>query len=157
ALPGGTVTIEGDRIVAVEPHGARSADVDLGNAAVIPGLVDAHTHLDLSGARGLIPPTEPHHFTDWLRGVIRYRRARTAEQVHADIRNGLAESLRFGTTLLGEISADGSSWNPIAESCLRAVVFQELIGLPLIRAAISLLIAKGWIEHRQPTTTCRPG
>ena len=43
-LPGGVVTIEGERIVAVEPHGVRTPDVDLGDAAVIPGLVNAHTH-----------------------------------------------------------------------------------------------------------------
>ena len=58
--------------------------------------MNAHTHLDLSGACGLIPPTDPDHFTDWLRGVIAYRRPRTPEQVQADIRTGLAECLRMG-------------------------------------------------------------
>src|SRR6478752_6099679 len=103
-LERGTVTVAGDRIEAVEPRGVRSANEDLGNAAIIPGLVNAHTHLDLSGARGLIPPTDPDHFTDWLRGVIAYRRTRTPEQVEGDIRAGLAECLRFGTTLVGDIT-----------------------------------------------------
>ena len=66
--------------------GVRTPDEDLGNVAIIPGLVNAHTHLDLSGARGLIPPTTPDTFTDWLRGVIAYRRSRTPEQVEADSR-----------------------------------------------------------------------
>src|SRR5262249_56910157 len=52
-LERGTVTIDGAQIAAVEPHGRRAADVDLGDTAVLPGLVNAHTHLDLSGLRAL--------------------------------------------------------------------------------------------------------
>src|SRR5262245_22676047 len=63
----GTVTIAGEHIAAVEPHGVRAADRDLGNAAILPGLVNAHTHLDLSGARGKCPPTP--EFISWLRQV----------------------------------------------------------------------------------------
>ena len=51
------VAIDGEKIIAVEPHGGRSADLDLGAAAVLPGLVNAHTHLDLTGLRGLAPPS----------------------------------------------------------------------------------------------------
>src|SRR5436305_10703042 len=81
-IPDSIVTIDGDRISAVEPAGSRSVDVDLGDAAVLPGLVNAHTHLDLTGMRGLAPPSPD--FTCWLRQVIAHRRARTAEQVQAD-------------------------------------------------------------------------
>ncbi len=113
-LPNGTVTVRGDVIESVDPHGTRTPDEDCGNAAIVPGLVNAHTHLDLSGARGLVPPTDPDHFTDWLRGVIAYRRTRTPEQVQGDIRAGLAECLRFGTTLIGDIAAEGASWNAVS-------------------------------------------
>lgn len=127
-LERGTITIRDGRIAAVEPRGMRTADEDLGNAAIVPGFVNAHTHLDLSGARGLIAPT-PEHFTDWLRGVIAFRRSRSPADVQADIRAGLAECLRFGTTLLGDISADGCSWDALAAAEVRAVVFREVIGL----------------------------
>ena len=128
-LDRGTITTRGDTIEAVEPRGVRTPDEDLGNVAIIPGLVNAHTHLDLSGARGLIPPTDPDHFTDWLRGVIAYRHTRTPEQVQTDIRAGLAECLRSGTTLIGDIAAEGASWGALAEAKTRAVVYYELIGL----------------------------
>src|SRR5262249_48028413 len=89
-LPGGTVTIAGDRIAAVEPYGSRTADVDFGNAAVLPGLVNAHTHLDLSGLRDLIKPplrsVPSMLITDWLQDVIRHRRSLTPAQTEADIR-----------------------------------------------------------------------
>src|SRR5439155_19461548 len=67
-LERGVVVIAGERIVAVEPAGGRTADRDLGNVAILPGLVNAHTHLDLTGLRGLCPPSSD--FTGWLRQVI---------------------------------------------------------------------------------------
>src|SRR5581483_1165326 len=92
-LERGRVTIAGERITAVEPHGARAADIDFGDAAIVPGFVNAHTHLDLTGARGQAPPTPD--FTAWLRQVIAFRRGRTAEQVQADVRDGIAECVRY--------------------------------------------------------------
>src|SRR5262249_50430499 len=153
-LPNGIVVVIGDRIEAVEPAGARKADIDFGNAAIIPGLVNAHTHLDLSGARGLIPPTDPDHFTDWLRGVITYRRGRTPEQVQADIRAGLAECLRSGTTLIGDISSDGGSWDALAAAATRAVVFRELIGLGHDWQD-RYFDAHAWLSERENSSNCR--
>ena len=156
-LERGTVTVSDGTIVAVEARGTRTPDEDLGNVAIIPGLVNTHTHLDLSGARGLIPPTDPDHFTDWLRGVIAYRRTRTPEQVQADIRDGLAECLRAGTTLVGDIAAEGASWEQLAASSVRALVFRELIGLSLQRAATGMVIATAIAESPSRTPTCRIG
>src|SRR4051794_34697651 len=77
-LERGVVAVADDRIVAVGPRGSRHADEDVGNAALLPGFVNAHTHLDLSGLRGKVPPTS--NFTDWLRAVIGHRLSTTAEQ-----------------------------------------------------------------------------
>ncbi len=132
-----------------------SADLDLGDAAVLPGLVNAHTHLDLSGMRGLAPPTP--HFTEWLRQVIAHRRRRTPEQVQADVRQGLAECTRFGTTLLGDISADGGTWELLTDAPIRAVVFRELLGLPQDRARQTALAALQWAGAHPETPTCRLG
>jgi aminodeoxyfutalosine deaminase len=154
-LERGLVTVAGERIAAVEPRGARKPDLDLGDAAVLPGLVNAHTHLDLTGMRGLAPPSPD--FTGWLRRVIAHRRGRSPEQVWADIAAGLAESQRFGTTLLGDISGDGGSWEALASAPLRAVVFREILGLPEERAAEALGAARHWLEGAATTPTCRPG
>ncbi len=155
-LANGTVTVRGDRIEAVEPRGTRTPDDDLGNVALVPGFVNPHTHLDLSGARGLIPPTDPDHFTDWLRGVIAYRRTRTAEQTQADIRAGLDECLRFGTTLIGDIAAEGASWDALAALPVRAVVFWEVIGLTEARYQSALddcglKAGLSWADDAPPT------
>jgi cytosine/adenosine deaminase-related metal-dependent hydrolase len=154
-LPCGLVTIAGDRIAAVGPHGSRAPDVDLGDVAVLPGLVNAHTHLDLSGMRGLAPPGPD--FTGWLRQVIAHRRGHSPEQVQADVRAGLEESLRFGTTLLGDISGDGGSWGVLAGAPVRAVVFRELLGLSVQRASRAWADLVAWLASHPGTPTCRPG
>jgi cytosine/adenosine deaminase-related metal-dependent hydrolase len=109
----------------------------------------------LSGARGLIPPTDPDHFTDWLKGVIAYRRTRSEEQTLADIEVGLAECLRFGTTLLGDIASEGRSWDALAAAKTRAVVFWELIGLSQERAVAAFQRYERWRATHQDRPSLR--
>jgi cytosine/adenosine deaminase-related metal-dependent hydrolase len=154
-LERGTVTIQGDKIAAVEPGGGRTADVDLGNTAILPGLVNAHTHLDLSGLRGKCPPTGD--FTEWLREVIRHRRSQTPEQAVSDIQIGLLESQVYGTTLLGDISAAGASWPGLVDKPLRAAVFREILGLPADRARQAWMDMLRWSRELSPSTNCRWG
>lgn len=153
-LERGTVTVRGEKIEAVEPRGTRTADVDCGNAAILPGLVNAHTHLDLSGARGQLPPTPD--FTGWLRRVIAYRRQCSPEKVGSDIRGGIAECLHFGTTLVGDISGDGSSWSSLVAAPLRAVVYREWIGLRQTALADAMSPYE-WAHNSPPGDTCVPG
>src|SRR5262249_27870917 len=96
-------------------------------------------------------------FTNWLRAVIARRRAHTPEQVEADVRAGLAESLRRGVALIGDISALGSSWDVLAAGPGRAVVFYELLGLTAERADQSLVAARAWLGAHPATPGCRPG
>ena len=154
-IPDGTMTIQNDRIVAVEAKGQRQADKDLGNVAILPGLVNAHTHLDLSGLRGLTPPTAD--FTTWLRQVVNHRRTMSPDQVQLAIQTGLAESLRFGTTLLGDISGQGQSWQTLVQAPLRAVVFHEVLGLPADRASRAWEGVLEWLRTCSNTETCRQG
>jgi cytosine/adenosine deaminase-related metal-dependent hydrolase len=154
-LARGTVTIQGDQITAVDRHGMRTADTDFGNAAILPGFVNAHTHLDLSDALGQCPPTPD--FTAWLRSVIAHRRRQTPADVANAIDVGLSQCLRYGTTLVGDISAAGLSWRQLAEAPLRAVVFLELLGLTQERAEHAFSSAQQWLADGPQTPTCRPG
>jgi cytosine/adenosine deaminase-related metal-dependent hydrolase len=151
----GVVTVRGEQILTVEPHETRTADIDLGNAAILPGLVNAHTHLDLTGLRGKCPPSPD--FTGWLRRVIAHRRTTTPEQTQADIRAGIEECLRYGTTLVGDIASGGASWDALAESPMLAVVYYELVGLPMGRAVQAWKALQHWQCGHPPTPTCRPG
>ena len=127
--------------------------VDLGNAAILPGLVNAHTHLEFSdlpaplGQAGM-------RFPDWIRAVVRYRRGRTQPQMQAAIRKGFDEACRAGTTALGEIATPGCPVDLICDEAVRAnrpgtTVFLELLGLSAERAAANAVAAE---EHLK-----RPG
>ena len=59
-IAGGTVAVHGGRIVRVGPRERGEAAVDLGNVAILPGLVNAHTHLEFSQlTQPLVQPPRP--------------------------------------------------------------------------------------------------
>ena len=81
--------------------------IDLGDAIVLPGLVNAHTHLEFSDLTAPLPAGT--NLTDWIAEVVRLRRARVpgaAEQTRllAALSAGLQESAAAGVTALGEIA-----------------------------------------------------
>ena len=133
----GTITFESDTLVSVNQPSIRSVDKDLGQVAIIPGLVNAHTHLDLSSATHLRQEIEPGKPTDWLRQVIAHRRSQTPEQIAAAIAEGIIQLQRSGTTLVGDICVAGTSEKQLATVPLRSIVYHELIGLdaPRLRQA----------------------
>src|SRR5690348_3756037 len=69
-IPDGAVLIVGNRIAAVgrwrdrSPR-SRGRALDLGDVALLPGLVNAHCHMDYTGMAGQFPP--PRLFTDWIK------------------------------------------------------------------------------------------
>jgi cytosine/adenosine deaminase-related metal-dependent hydrolase len=154
-LKSGVVVITGDRIAGVRSRDQRPADFDFGNAAIVPGFVNAHTHLDLSGARGIARPSAD--FIEWLQQVIAYRAGRSRADVEQDIRAGIAESLRFGTTLIGDIAHEGLSTDALLAAPLRSVVFRELIGLTFERVAKTWEGFRWWREAFPESETCKPG
>jgi len=143
-LPGGTLTVDGERIAAVEPHGQRTPDLDLGSVAVLPGFVNAHTHLDLTGMRGRCPPTP--NFTDWLRGVVRHRRARVPDLPAWNVFDGVTQAVRTGTTLLGDIVGADAANGYRPPECCRVVAFRELLGLPFERIQPSWEAGVRWVK-----------
>lgn len=158
-LRDGVLTVAAGRIASVVPYQGQPVDVDHGAAAIVPGLVNAHAHLDLGALRGqLLPPTR---FTDWLREVIAFRRATSPEATDAAIVAGRGECLRTGTTLIGDIAAGGRSAVHLQNGPLRSVVFYELIGLGRERAEQTWAAARQWLADsvfgESVATTVRKG
>lgn len=149
----GRLTIDGDNIVSIRPDGPYQ--LDLGNVAILPGFVNAHTHLDLTAMRGKCPPTPD--FVGWLRGVIAHRRAQTPEQIQHDIAQGIAECQRFGTTLVGDIASGGASWDMLSKASISSVVYREILGLSLERARQELADAGEWLFTRPGSSHAMPG
>ncbi|OHB79544.1 MAG: hypothetical protein A2W31_07290, partial [Planctomycetes bacterium RBG_16_64_10] len=103
--------LAGPRIAAVGRANHTGPVRDLGNVALVPGLVNAHTHLEFSDLpRPLGQPGIP--LTDWIRAVLAWRGQQRGDRAAA-IARGLRESADQGTTTLGDIvtgDVDPAAW-----------------------------------------------
>src|SRR5688500_4938143 len=100
----GWVEVDGGRIASCS-SGPREDAIDLGRVAVLPALVNAHTHLELSYLYERIPPTSS--FTDWIRGVIAARREfpdPADPRIIDAARVAIQRARACGTGLFGDIS-----------------------------------------------------
>lgn len=101
------------------------AVVTLGAVAVLPGLVNAHTHLELSWMRGRVPPAE--RMSSWIRALMALRK-----DVHRDdplaMAAGVAEARRSGTAIVGDITNTFASAHALSAGPLRGYIFYELLG-----------------------------
>lgn len=140
----GVLIEEAGQIVECVPWQGHQVNVNLGQSLIIPGLVNAHTHLDLGALRGKLAP--PARFTDWLLQVIAYRRQANGQEWTVAITEGVQESLRHGTTWLGDISFNGQSLDALSNSGLEGLVFRELIGMSHERVELALSLADDWIN-----------
>lgn len=154
-IANGIVAIENGRIASVEPPGGRSPDVNFGGAALLPGLVNSHAHLDLSDAAGRFLPS--NDFCAWLRDVVRHRQQQTADQLRSAIAQGISASLTFGTTAIGDISAQGASWRPLVDAGMNAVVYREAIGLAPERIDQAADAISEWLEEDDRPGRCVRG
>jgi cytosine/adenosine deaminase-related metal-dependent hydrolase len=135
-LAGGVVTVRGDTIASVGENTSAKPPIDLGNVALLPGLVNAHTHLEFSTFREPIGDVGTS-FPAWLEKIIARRRELFSQPVDRGAMNreavelGLAESQAAGVAAIGEIAV--SDWQAAAfETAARpdsATVFYELLGL----------------------------
>lgn len=104
---------------------APADDVDLGRVAVMPGLVNAHTHIELSWLWGKVPPDAS--FIGWVSKLMALRGAAGGDDRAAMV-EAVAAAEEAGTAAIGDISNTLASIEAIARSHLHAVVFRELLG-----------------------------
>jgi aminodeoxyfutalosine deaminase len=124
----GFVTLEGGRITAVGDR--MPADVaSLGNVAILPALVNAHTHLELSYLHGRVPPSTS--FNDWVMALMALRRDHpdpTAPAIIEAARHAIARARASGTGLFGDVSNTLVTVPLLRDAGMAAHVFYELIG-----------------------------
>lgn len=154
-ISGGIVSIERGLIVGVGTRAACTPLIDLGDAALVPGLVNAHTHLEFSGL------TEPlghagMSLPQWIRHIIAHRHS-VAPDSPAAIEQGLAESARCGTTLLGEIATRRWYADPGETANLDLTAFHEVIGPTRDRAARAIASIREMAAMPAPAVPLRWG
>ncbi len=143
-IENGVVEIVGGKISAVHDRVDSNAE-GLGNVALVPGLVNAHTHLEFSDLAEPISPAAP--FTDWIRALVAYRRSRAPSE--SAVPAGKREAEKSGTTCLGEIASPGWSPADLDPTGARVVVFQELLGLAAEQHEPQLTLARDHLQQRR--------
>ncbi|HZA37841.1 MAG TPA: amidohydrolase family protein [Candidatus Baltobacteraceae bacterium] len=98
--------------------------VDLGERALLPGLINAHCHLDYTCLRGKIRPQKS--FTDWIRAINTEKSKLSRQDYLVSIAEGFAEAKRFGTTTVANLTAFPELISEI-QTPIRTWWFAELI------------------------------
>jgi len=134
SIQNGAVVVSGQQISAVGPWPEIKSKfsgeeiIDLGETVLLPGLVNAHCHLDYTDMAGLWPP--PKRFTDWIPQML----AAKAEWSYTDYArswlDGAKMLLQSGTTTVGDIEAAPELLPDVWEATpLRIISFLEMTGV----------------------------
>ena len=109
-----------------------TAVVDFGDTALLPPLVNAHTHLELSDfprwAVALGDADEPKDFVAWILRLVRIRRSISGAQLRDSLAAGLRASLTAGTGAVGDILTTLDVLPTYRPSPLRGRIFAEVLG-----------------------------
>lgn len=144
----GALLIEDSRILAVGTRRElaaahpRAAVVDCGEAVILPPLVNAHTHLELTcfpdwvELAGAAPP--PDGFVDWILHLVQVRRTVGDLAVRSSLFEGLCRSLAAGTGAVGDILTTLAARPAYRQCRMRGRVFAEVLGVDGARVAARL-------------------
>jgi 5-methylthioadenosine/S-adenosylhomocysteine deaminase len=131
-VPNGAVLIGADgRIVDVGPaaslNDANASRIDLGDAALLPGLINVHAHPELSVFRGLLDDL-PFH--EWIPTLMRCKRAAalTDEEYEVAARWTCVEALRAGQTTIAATETSGAAVSAFRAAGVRGRVYIETFG-----------------------------
>lgn len=131
-IPNGYVLVESGKIREVGPYG-RNLSVpenlpvhDHGPGALIPALVNAHTHLELSCFKG--KTSFEKGFGQWVQALLQLRENSSAAEMTAGAKTGLNELLSTGTGTICEISSLGLTERLVTDSGLRGLWCREVLG-----------------------------
>jgi len=147
-LEGGWIEVASGRVVQVGAGRVPSGAKDLGDVALLPGLVNAHTHLELSWLEGRVPPAASMH--EWITTIVRTRRAGTPGGRDAEVaaaERAIASMTAAGTALVGDISNTLLTAPLLAAADLSGVVFHEVLGFNA--ADPTAIVREAWerVEH----------
>ena len=133
-LEDGALAMRDGRIEGIGPRREFvSAEVeDLGDCIIMPGLINAHTHLELGHLQGAID--QPGDLVEWLLRIVASQHGLSQDQLRerteTSVRTGVEESLAAGVTTVGDVSRFCALTRPLLrDGPLRVVSFGEVLGI----------------------------
>ena len=124
-IENGAVAVRGGRIEAVGTAAELGAGERFEGAAIVPGFVNAHTHLEYAVYAGF---GDGLAFAPWIALHVERKQRLARADMEAIARLGAAECLRSGVTTVGDLAFSGASAHACAELGLRAIVYLEVFG-----------------------------
>ncbi|CAN5315538.1 amidohydrolase [soil metagenome] len=156
----GAIAFDGGKIVGVGKKTEikaqfQSADFeDMGEAVIMPGLVNCHSHLEITAMRSALDEVE-HDFRSWLLRLNRLRSELTAEDIERAAIMGALEGAQSGVTCFGDIGRSGNAGIAALKTVgLRGIVYQETEFSPDNRTADAdfLILASKFEDLRSEET-----
>lgn len=127
-IENGTV-VESDGVITyVGPRAGapRGEDYDIGEAILLPGLVNTHTHLELTAMRGFL---ENCQFAEWIDRLRQSRNEVLDDEILLDsARYGIVEGLEAGITTYADTCSSGVVMQAMRELGVRGIMYQEVFG-----------------------------
>lgn len=154
----GCVAVEHGRVAWVGPHTAAGAPAgsshDLGPGVLLPGLVNAHCHLELSHLAGALVPAG-EGFTPWVERLVASRGRFADAEIDSAIERAVTGLEASGTAAIGDVSNTLAPLERLRASSLHAVVFLELLAWDPAKAEATLAWGEGLLRER--AASLRPG
>ncbi len=154
-----TLLVEDGQIVAIEESGICPDAIDLREWAVMPALVNAHTHLEFSNLKQPLG-TQGMAFPQWITEVIRYRQGfgeNIAVEKAQAIRRGLQQSAELGVGVVGEIATLPLTESAYDNARVHVVSLLEVLGLDPDRTAERLAQAEEHAIYPWSLSNVSPG
>ena len=117
------------------PQPADALAEDFGESVILPGLINTHTHLELTGFEGQVRERE---FPAWIRRLRELKTTRTPAEYVEAARRGLAACYAGGVTTIADTGDSGAALQALAEASGSGVAYQEVFGPHPAQAAESL-------------------
>jgi 5-methylthioadenosine/S-adenosylhomocysteine deaminase len=155
----GAVVVQGDRIVFVGTSDVAKDNLEyrdatpthFGRAVILPGLVNVHSHLELTVMRGFL---EDLPFRDWITRLTRAKYQQlTADDLEASALLGTAEALRTGVTTLADTGDSEAAFIALRRSGLRGIAYREVFGPDRTDADASLDGLKRKVDDMRQSAT----
>jgi len=151
-IENGTVAVEGAVITYVGPRvGAPPGrDVELGDVVLAPGLVNAHTHLDLTVLRGRF---DGLGFFEWIRALTAARAGLSPDELLESARAGVREGLLAGITTYADTAPNDAPFEAMRELGVRGIAYREVFGPDPAQCERSMEGLRAVIAEMRPRET----